>query len=208
MTAHGIQIDRKWRAIALTPAAAIFVAMSLLPVLNLMAMSVHEIKWVAGHSVWSYVGFTHYRRLAEDELLQAGIGNTAIFAVVGVTIQVVLGFFLAWAVSRIRSGRTLYRTIFILPILVPGILIGAVWKLMLNFDFGLVNGAIGLLGLHPVDWLGPALGRCRRSFWSISGTGHRFASCFFWRASNRCRKTCRKPRASSGRVPGPSCVMC
>ncbi|MCZ8309480.1 MAG: sugar ABC transporter permease [Magnetospirillum sp.] len=154
MTAQGIQIDRKWRAIALTPAAVIFVAMSLLPVLNLMAMSVHEIKWVAGHSVWSYVGFTHYRRLAEDELLQAGIGNTAIFAVVGVTIQVVLGFFLAWAVSRIRSGRTLYRTIFILPILVPGILIGAVWKLMLNFDFGLVNGAVGLLGLHPVDWLG------------------------------------------------------
>ena len=33
----------------------------------------------------------------------------------------------------------LYRTIFILPILIPGIVIGAIWKLMLNFDFGLVN---------------------------------------------------------------------
>lgn len=48
----------------------------------------------------------------------------------------------------------LYRTIFILPILVPGILIGAVWKLMLNYDFGLVNGFIGVFGFHPVDWLG------------------------------------------------------
>ena len=33
----------------------------------------------------------------------------------------------------------LYRTIFILPILIPGIVIGAIWKLMLNYDFGLVN---------------------------------------------------------------------
>ena len=40
-------------------------------------------------------------------------------------------------------GRLLYRTIFILPILIPGIVIGAIWKLMLNFDFGLVNQAIG-----------------------------------------------------------------
>jgi multiple sugar transport system permease protein len=146
--------DTLWRRIALTPTVLVFLAMSILPALNLMAMSVNEISWVDGKAVWSYVGFTHYARLAEDSLLIAGLKNTAIFAIVGVTLQVLLGFLLAWAVSRIARGRVLYRTIFILPILVPGILIGAVWKLMLNYDFGLVNGFIGVFGIHPVDWLG------------------------------------------------------
>ncbi len=146
--------DTLWRRIALTPTILVFLAMSILPTLNLMAMSVNEITWVDGKAVWSYVGFTHYARLAEDSLLIAGLKNTAIFAIVGVAIQVLLGFLLAWAVSRIARGRVLYRTIFILPILVPGILIGAVWKLMLNYDFGLVNGFIGVFGFHPVDWLG------------------------------------------------------
>jgi len=146
--------DTLWRRIALTPTILVFLAMSILPALNLMAMSVNEISWVDGKAVWSYVGFAHYARLAEDTLLIAGLKNTAIFAIVGVALQVLLGFLLAWAVSRIARGRVLYRTIFILPILVPGILIGAVWKLMLNYDFGLVNGLIGALGINPVDWLG------------------------------------------------------
>jgi multiple sugar transport system permease protein len=67
---------------------------------------------------------------------------------------VFLGFVLAWAVSRVRRGRVVYRTIFVLPILVPGILIGAIWKLMLNYDFGLANAALEVFGIHPIDWLG------------------------------------------------------
>jgi multiple sugar transport system permease protein len=48
----------------------------------------------------------------------------------------------------------LYRTVFILPILIPGIVVGAMWKLLLNFDFGLVNQLIALAGFDPVNWLG------------------------------------------------------
>ena len=158
MNRAGAKIDTKWRAIALSPAVAIFILMSILPVLNLLAMSVHEITWVSGHSVWTYVGPSHYRRLADDTLLRTGAWNTILFAIGGVAVQVVLGFFLAWAVSRMERSRLIYRTIFILPILVPGILIGAIWKLMLNYDFGLVNGALEVFGIDPVDWLGtPAL---------------------------------------------------
>jgi multiple sugar transport system permease protein len=119
-----------------------------------MAMSVHDIGWSGGHSVWTSAGVVHYQRLAEDTLLHAGIWNTLVFSVVAVAIQILLGFFLAWAVSRIDRGRVLYRTIFILPILVPGILIGAIWKLMLNFDFGLANAILEVFGGEPRDWLG------------------------------------------------------
>jgi len=46
--------------------------------------------------------------------------------------------------------------VFILPILVPGIVVGAIWKLMYNFDFGVLNQMLGGLGLPAVEWLGNA----------------------------------------------------
>ena len=145
-----------WRRAALAPSLAVFVLLSLLPVVNLIAMSMHEIRWQDGNSTWQFIGAAHYLRLASDDLLHKGFYNTLVFSIVGVSLQIVIGFLLAWAVSRIHRGRVLYRTIFILPILVPGILIGAVWKLMLNYDFGLVNGLIGVFNFQPVDWLGTA----------------------------------------------------
>jgi len=143
-----------WRRVALTPTLAVFLLLSILPLLNLAALSVHNVRWEEGRASWDYVGFAHYARLAEDQLLHTGMVNTLIFSVVAVSIQIVLGFFLAWAVSRIHRARIVYRTIFILPILVPGILIGAIWKLMLNYDFGLVNDFLMLFGVMPQDWLG------------------------------------------------------
>jgi multiple sugar transport system permease protein len=119
-------------------------------------MSMHQIRWEDGSATWEYIGAAHYVRLSADTLFRKGVYNTLIFSVVGVSLQILIGFFLAWAVSRIGRGRVVYRTIFILPILVPGILIGAIWKLMLNYDFGLANSLIGVFGFLPVDWLGTA----------------------------------------------------
>jgi multiple sugar transport system permease protein len=145
-----------WRRLALTPSLGVFMLLSLLPVANLIAMSMHQIRWEDGSATWEYIGAAHYVRLSADTLFRKGVYNTLIFSVVGVSLQILIGFFLAWAVSRIGRGRVVYRTIFILPILVPGILIGAIWKLMLNYDFGLANSLIGVFGFLPVDWLGTA----------------------------------------------------
>ncbi len=149
-----IGVDRTWRAIGLAPSILVFAGMTLLPIANLVAMSFHDIAWADGRSRWTFVGFRHYAALPEDMLLSAGLGNTIFFAVVSTLIQMLLAFVLALFVSRIQRGRVLYRTLFILPILVPAIVIGAIWKLMLNFDFGLVNDIVGVLGVAPRDWLG------------------------------------------------------
>jgi multiple sugar transport system permease protein len=150
--------DRHWRRVALAPTVLVFVLLSILPLINLLALSLHDVRWQDGRAVWTSAGLSHYHQLGSDGLLRTGVFNTLVFSVVAVSIQVVLGFILAWLVSRIHRGRVLYRTVFILPILVPGILIGAIWKLMLNFDFGLINDVLAMFGVMPRDWLGtPAL---------------------------------------------------
>ena len=146
--------QRLWRWLTFAPALAMMVALSLLPIANLVLTSFQNVTWADGQSTRTWVGLTHYKALFSDQLFGAGLWNTLIFAFVAVAGQMVLGFAMALMCSKIVRGRVLYRAIFILPILIPGIVIGAIWKLMLNFDFGLVNKALGLVGFMPHDWLG------------------------------------------------------
>jgi multiple sugar transport system permease protein len=146
--------DRGWRWIAASPALGMMLLLSVLPLANLAVMSFFNVTWSGGQPVRDYVGLANYRALAADELLRAGVLNTTIFAIVAVCAQMVLGFFLALLCTKIGRGRLLYRTAFILPILIPGIVVGAIWKLMFNFEFGLINQVIEFVGLQPHEWLG------------------------------------------------------
>ena len=140
----------------LAPALALFAGIAVLPLGELLAMSVSRIDWIEGKARWSFVGTDQYVQVLRDALFRAGIVNTLVFAVAAVAAQMVLGFFLALMTTRIARGRVAYRTVFILPILVPGIVVGAIWKLMYNFDFGVLNQMLGALGLPAVEWLGNA----------------------------------------------------
>jgi len=146
--------QRPWRNATLAPALIFFLLLTLVPMLNLVALSLHEVKWIDRSISWNWVGLRNYARLAGDTLFRAGIGNTVVFAVVAVAFQMLLGFALALLTTRITRGRIFYRTVFILPILVPGIIIGAIWKLMYSYDFGVINQGLMALGLTPQDWLG------------------------------------------------------
>lgn len=148
--------DRLWRWATLAPALAAMLGLSVLPLANLFLTSFFHITWAQGEAVRHAVGLANYEALPSDPLFRAGLLNTCIFAVAAVAGQMVLGFFLAVLCGRVGHGRVFYRTVFMLPILIPGIVIGAIWKLMYNFDFGLINQIVGLAGIAAQDWLGAA----------------------------------------------------
>ena len=148
--------DSAARYWTLAPALALFALVAVVPIGELIAMSVAQIDWVQGKANWRFVGFDQYARVLRDALFHAGVANTVVFAVTAVVVQMLLGFALALMTTKVTRGRVLYRTAFILPILVPGIVIGAIWKLMYNFDFGVLNQMLGAIGLPAIDWLGNA----------------------------------------------------
>ncbi len=130
--------------------------LGLLPVLNLVALGFFNVSWADGRSTWRFVGATHYAALAADPLFRASLCNTALFALGAVAGQMLLGFALAMLCSKAARGRVFWRALFILPVLIPGIVVGAMWKLLLNPDFGLVAQLLDGVGLPPVNWLGDA----------------------------------------------------
>lgn len=138
----------------MSPAAGVYLLLALLPMVNLVAMSLHSIRWEQGIAHWTFEGFRHFAAMPSDPLLRAGAGNTLQFALYAVAAEMAIGLVLALFVSRATRGRVVYRTVFLLPVLLPGIVIGAIWKLMYNPDFGVINQLLGVVGIAGRDWLG------------------------------------------------------
>lgn len=143
-----------WRLITVGPLVLVLAFFTLAPILYLAVVSFNNIEWAEGHAIWTFVGWANYADVADAPFFSASIRNTAIFAVVAVSAEMVLGFGLALLVSRLVRSRALFITIFLIPLLVPPIVIGAMWRLLYNFDFGLINHTLLWFGLNGVNWLG------------------------------------------------------
>ena len=147
-------LNRTFRHWSLLPAVALFVALTIYPVANLFRMSVSTIEFAQAGETWTFTPLRNLALLRADEVVPAAVRNTLIFVVAAVAIEMVLGLALAIIVAGAARGKGLIRTVMILPILVPPVAIGSIWKLLYNYDFGIFNQTLAALHLPPVNWLG------------------------------------------------------
>ncbi len=140
--------------LSVLPALFFLVALTVVPIANLFLLSFFNVEWSGGQAVWHWQGLANYIAMASDRLLKAGVWNTLILVFVATTLQVAIGLGLAVVCSKLGKASNVYRTLFLLPILIPGIIIGAIWKLMYNSQFGVINQVLGIFGFPSVDWLG------------------------------------------------------
>jgi len=147
-------LNRTFRHWSLLPAVLLFALLTLYPTINLVRMSVSTIEFTQGAEVWTFTPARNLALLRADELIPPAIRNTLVFVVVAVAIEMVLGLALALLVAGVTRGKGLIRTVMILPILVPPVAIGSMWKLLYNYDFGVFNQALVALGLPAANWLG------------------------------------------------------
>ena len=147
-------VNRSFRHWSLLPAVALFAVLTLYPMANLVRMGMSTIEFSQGAEVWTFTPMRNLDLLRTDEVIPAAVRNTLVFVVAAVAIEMVLGLALALLVAGVSRGKGLVRTVMILPILVPPVAIGSMWKLLYNYDFGIFNQALGALGLPPANWLG------------------------------------------------------
>lgn len=108
--------------------------------------------WVA------VTGFNHYIDVLTNESIRGPfvgvfIWNVA-FALGSVVISFALGLILALALQHDRvRGRAVYRSIYILPYAIPGLLSMLIWIGLLNEQFGAVNDVLGVFGIERIPWL-------------------------------------------------------
>jgi multiple sugar transport system permease protein len=144
--------DAKLKWLFLLPSVLILAFLALYPFFMAIFMSLHE--WSLAGQGQQWVGAANYAGLLEDDRFVGALQNTAVFTGVSVTIELLLGVGLAlYLRSLTRTWRPIFRTIFIIPMVMTPIATGLLWRFMLNGDFGVVNWFLGtVVGVAPPAW--------------------------------------------------------
>lgn len=91
-----------------------------------------------------FVGFDNYIRMFKDADVWQAVINTFKYAIVEVPFSIVIALVLAVLLNGKLKGKTIYRTIFFLPMVVAPAAVAMVWRWLYNSDFGLINNLFGL----------------------------------------------------------------
>ena len=99
-----------------------------------------------------------FAQTLSDPVLYRVLKTTAIFIVASIVLQLILGLVIAVAVNRASKrrlpGRVFMRSLVLSAWVMPGVVIGLVWAIVLNdADYGLANLLLGTVGLGSVPWL-------------------------------------------------------
>jgi multiple sugar transport system permease protein len=141
----------------LAPALLLIAVFFFLPVLAALLLSFTDFDIYALGDLdrLRFVGFSNYLHLLQSPLFWTALGNTGYFVVVGGPLSVAVSLGAALLVnSRLTRFPGLFRTAFFLPVVTTLVAVAVVWRYLYHPRYGLLNYALSLLGIDPIDWLG------------------------------------------------------
>ncbi|GAA1027982.1 sugar ABC transporter permease [Virgisporangium ochraceum] len=147
------RLSDRWLSVAFTsPALLLLLAMSVFPLLWTLYLSFTDYSATKGGPA-NFLWFGNYTAILTSPQVHQRTVTTLIFVVGAVTLQTVLGFSIAYLISRRTRGRGVLTTLFLTPMMLSPVVVGLFWKFMLDAQFGVVNSMLGSLGLDGVEWL-------------------------------------------------------
>jgi multiple sugar transport system permease protein len=102
-----------------------------------------------------FIGIDNYEKLVEDDIFHKAARNTLVFVVFGVPLTIALGLAAAVGLNQaIGKLQGFFRVGYYLPVVTSIVAIAVIWRYILHPDYGLINAALGKVGIDPVNWLG------------------------------------------------------
>ena len=102
-----------------------------------------------------FVGLGNYLKLVQTPLFWQALGNTLYFVVVGVPLSIGASLGAALLLhSRLARFKPFFRTALFAPVVTTLVAVAVIWRYLFNTRYGLLNYALGGIGIDPIDWLG------------------------------------------------------
>jgi ABC-type sugar transport system permease subunit len=102
-----------------------------------------------------WVGLENYRHMfTQDPEFWPSIRVTLLWVVISVPSTIIAGLALAVLINRALKGVKIFRTIFYLPVVLPGVAVLTLWKYIYDPTYGLANEVLRALHLPTSTWLG------------------------------------------------------
>jgi multiple sugar transport system permease protein len=139
--------ERTLPYLLIAPTVAVLLALSIYPLFYSIKTS-----FQTNEGAWSFGNFT---RLFSDGFFFSALMHTFVFASLALTLEFLIGLSLALLLDSRLRGRNVFRALLLVPMMLPPVVVGVVWRLMFNSDFGAINGTLKAFGLDTTNltWL-------------------------------------------------------
>lgn len=132
---------KRYAPIFVIPTFAAFILAFIVPFLMGLWLSLCKFTTVTDATL---VGFKNFGRALTDTIFQHAFWFTAAFAVVSLLVINIIAFAIAMALTQKMKGTNIFRTVFFMPNLIGGIVLGYIWQLILNGILAHFNAALAL----------------------------------------------------------------
>jgi ABC-type sugar transport system permease subunit/outer membrane protein assembly factor BamB len=144
-----------------------------------LAMTRAFTNWSKDNPTWAtmkFVGLDNFRLMLEEGYFLTGIYNLFLFLITGFAKVLTVPMIVAWLVYSMKNNRqkTVFRFLFVLPMVVPGVVGALMWKQIYDPSIGLLNQLLGKIGLET--WQQVWLGDEKWAIWAIIFMGFPFVS--------------------------------
>jgi len=136
----------------LLPALILYSIFEVFPILYSIFISFF--KWhIAGDL--TFVGLGNYQKMFSDPVFIIALKNTFIYTIVTVPMQIFLGLGIALLLNQRIKGKTIFRTLYYIPVITSWTVVSLIWKWIYDPVYGFLNYVLLTLGLikEPIRWL-------------------------------------------------------
>ncbi len=148
----------------LLPALAILELGLMVPLYNAVLLSFYDWNFGQPWSAARPLGFANFERLWNDPVVWRSVRTTFVFGFWVVTLEMLIGVSMALLLEKAVRGATFFRTIFVMPLMIAPVVVGLIWRYLLDARNGIVNfyllqigeavPALQNFGFKAHTWLG------------------------------------------------------
>jgi multiple sugar transport system permease protein len=136
----------------LIPIMVLFTIIRFIPILQTFGVSFFKKSMIRPER--SFIGFENYTYILKDKEFIRSLMNTLFISFFSVTLSVVFGLFLAMQVNNaIIKGMKFWQAVLFIPVIVSMVPSTLMWKMLFDYNFGVVNYVLNVIGLRSIDWI-------------------------------------------------------
>lgn len=140
-----------WGWLFLIPTMAGLMILNIIPIFQTIYQSFFKTGAFGKGNV--FIGFQNYEKLFKDAAVWQALINTCRYALVEVPVSIAIALLLAVLMDSKIKGKSIWRTIYFLPMVAAPAAVAMVWRWLYNSEFGLFNHLLNGMGISPVNWI-------------------------------------------------------
>ncbi|WP_313559411.1 carbohydrate ABC transporter permease [Ruminiclostridium cellobioparum] len=153
MTSRTLRPKNRVIAAYLAPGLLIYCFIVIIPLFISLIYSLYN---YSGGASMKFIGLTNYRHLIKDMDFWGSFKNNLIIILLSMVGQIGIALVITvFMMSKLLKLKAIHRNIIFLPVVVSAIVVGFLWTIIYNKDFGLLNFLLKSLGLESliIPWL-------------------------------------------------------